>query len=269
MGMDSLRVATINLWCRHGDWAQRRAILIDGFAELRLDLIVLQEAVVTDDYDQVLDVLGPDYHLFHQEGRAKDGSGASIASRWPFARVHEVALPRTYRMDDSPGWIGSTAVAELFLPEPMGRILLVHHKPSWQYGFEAERELQAVAAARFVEGLVEPRAVHVLLAGDLDATPASSSVRFWHGRQALQGTSVCYRDCWETCHGDDPGHTFTPRNPLVTSGDMPFELGRRIDYLMVRCNDHGPTLRVRSCSRIFIEPGASDHFGVMAEVAPA
>jgi endonuclease/exonuclease/phosphatase family metal-dependent hydrolase len=225
--------------------------------------------VVTDDYDQVEDLLGSEYYLFHQGGRAKDGSGASIASRWPLARVHEVSLPRTRRMDDEPGWIGSAAVAEVFLPEPFGRMLFVHHKPSWQCGFEAERELHAVATARFVEGMVEPRAVHVLLAGDLDATPASSSVRFWLGRQALQGTSVCYRDCWETCHGDEPGHTFTPGNPLVASSEMPFELGRRIDYLMVRCGDHGPTLRVQSCSRIFTEPSASDHYGVMAEVSLA
>jgi hypothetical protein len=74
-------------------------------------------------------------------------------------------------------------------------------------------------------------------------------VRFWLGQQALQGTSVCYLDCWRACHGEEPG--------------------KRSDYLMVRCGDHGPQLRVQSCSQILTEPAGSDHFGVMAEVAPA
>jgi endonuclease/exonuclease/phosphatase family metal-dependent hydrolase len=111
----------------------------------------------------------------------------------------------------------------------------------------------------------------VVLAGDFDATPDSASVRFWSGRQSLDGTSVCYRDAWESVHPGDPGHTFTPRNPLVASGEMPLELGRRIDYVVVRCGDHGPTLAVRACERIFGEPvdgiGASVHFGVAADLA--
>jgi endonuclease/exonuclease/phosphatase family metal-dependent hydrolase len=241
--MNSLRVATINLWCRHGDWSERRAVLQDGLARLRPDLVALQESVVTDDYDQVEDILGSGYYLYHQDGRAKDGVGASIASRWPLARVHEVSLPRTYRMDDGPAWLGSAAVAELFLPEPLGRILFVHHKPSSQAGFEAERELQAVATARFVEAMVEPRAVHVLLAGDFGAPPTASSVRFWCGLQALQGTSVCY------CSA---------------------EPGQRSGYVMVRCDNHGPTLRMLNWSQIFTESAAgAGHFGVTAEVAPA
>ena len=29
--------------------------------------------------------------------------------------------------------------------------------------------------------------------------------------------SVAYRDAWEVMHPDEPGHTFTPANPLVTA----------------------------------------------------
>ena len=40
---------------------------------------------------------------------------------------------------------------------------------------------------------------------------------------------------------------------------------------MVRCADHGPTLDVSACERIFEEPvegvWASDHFGVVADLA--
>jgi hypothetical protein len=75
----------------------------------------------------------------------------------------------------------------------------------------------------------------------------------------------------ESANPMDPGHTFTPRNPLVTGGEWPLELGRRIDYAMVRCGDYGPTLDVRACKRIFDKPvdgvWASDHFGVVADLA--
>jgi hypothetical protein len=87
----------------------------------------------------------------------------------------------------------------------------------------------------------------------------------------LRRPFVCYRDAWESTHPGESGHTFTPRNPLVAGGEMPLELARRIDYVMVRCEDHGPTLDVSSCERIFDEPvggvWASDHFGVVADLS--
>jgi hypothetical protein len=98
--------------------------------------------------------------------------------------------------------------------------------------------------------------VHVVLAGDLDATLDAASVRFWRGRQSLGGMSVCYRDAWGSTHPDEPGHTFTAENPLVTAEnwDWELELGRRIDHVFVRCTDHGPTLDIHDCERIFDEP---------------
>jgi hypothetical protein len=40
---------------------------------------------------------------------------------------------------------------------------------------------------------------------------------------------------------------------------------------MVRCSDHGPTLDVKACQRIFDEPAdgvwGSDHFGVLADLS--
>jgi endonuclease/exonuclease/phosphatase family metal-dependent hydrolase len=85
--------------------------------------------------------------------------------------------------------------------------------------------------------------------------------------------SVAYRDAW---HHGDPGHTFTPENPTMPTGEEEhwrLEPGRRIDYVLIRCSDHGPTLDTRSCERLFDEPvggvWASDHFGVAAELADA
>ena len=92
------------------------------------------------------------------------------------------------------------------------------------------------------------------------------------------GVNVCYQDAWEAAHRGEPeertGDTFTRRNPLVARGEMPLEPGRRIDYILLRCSDHGPMLEVRSCERVFDQPErvgqpgnevwASDHFGVLA-----
>ena len=121
-------------------------------------------------------------------------------------------------------------VAEVLLPEEVGALLVVNQRTAFPFGGEHDRELQAVATAQFVEDLVGERDIHhVVLASDLNATPESASVRFWRGLQSLGDTSVCYRDAWESTHPDDPGHTFTPLNPLVASGEMPLELGRRVD----------------------------------------
>ena len=113
---------------------------------------------------------------------------------------------------------------------------------------------------------------HVILAGDFDAVPEAASIRFLSGRQSLDGMSVCYRDAWASVNGPEPGHTFTPHNPLVRDGETAWDIPRRIDYVFVRCNDYGPTLEVRDCRRLFDEPRdgvwASDHFGVLAELAP-
>ena len=270
-GTREVRVATLNLWGLYGEWEERRSVLVDGLHELRPDVIAFQEAVLANGYDQVADLLGARYHVAHQAGREANGSGCSVASRWPLGEVQEVDLrvtPRVYPHE----YVGRSTAAEVLAPEPIGPLLLVNHKPSGQLGFEHERELQAVAASRFVEELVGKREVsYVVLAGYFDATPDAASVRFWRRLQSLGGTSVCYRDAWESAHPGVPGQTFSPRNPLVTSGNWPFELGRRIDYVMVRCTDYGPTLDITACERIFDEPIegvlASDHFGIVAELA--
>jgi endonuclease/exonuclease/phosphatase family metal-dependent hydrolase len=273
-----MRIATLNLWGRRGEWDERRRVLAEGFRELAPDLVAFQEAVVGDGYDQVTDILGSGYHLAHQTereadrgGDIEDGQGISIASRWPLGEVWEPDLNVTPRTED---FACGTLIAEVFAPEPIGPLLFVNHLPNWQLAFEHERELQTIIAARTIEEIAEGReGLHVVLAGDLDATPDAASVRFLRGRQSLGGMSVCYRDAWESTHPGEEGHTFTAANPLVTAEnwDWELELGRRIDYVMVRCSDHGPTLDIRACDRIFDEPAdgvwGSDHFGVVADLS--
>ena len=266
--LELMRVLTLNLWGRLGAWADRRSVLIDGLRRLQPDLVAFQETIVTGNFDQVADLMGGDYQVVHQSAglTAVDQEGfhgASIATRWPLRDVREVDLHLTARTADFPC---TTLIADV--ETPVGDVLFVNHLPSWQLDFELERELQAVTAARAIEAMLVERRRHVVLAGDFDADPAAASIRFWSGRQSVSGMSVCYRDAWESKHPDEPGHTFTPRNPQMRDHDWPF---RRIDYIFVRCAEHGgPSLEITDSRVAFDQPvdgvWASDHFGVLADL---
>lgn len=106
----------------------------------------------------------------------------------------------------------------------------------------------------------------MIVAGDFDADPDATSMRFWTGRHALDGLSVCYRNACASVHPDDPGRTFVPDNPNSDDWDWPY---RQIDYILVRCAAHGgPTLKVTQCQRTFDQPhtSISDHHGLLASL---
>ena len=266
-----IRVATLNAFGLRERWSARRAVMAAGFEALAPDLVAFQEVIATPEYDQVRDVLGGRYEVAHHSEREADGQGISIASRFPIVDVREVSLhvgPRP------AGFACSALLATVDAPAPVGRVLFVDHLPDWQLTHEAERERQTVTLARAIEQLVGDRPLHVVVAGDLDASPDAASIRFWTGKQSLDALSVCYRDAWAAARGAEGGHTFTPDNRLTVTaetGDWELELGRRIDYILVRCTDHGPTLDVVRCDRFLAEPvegvWASDHLGVTADLA--
>jgi hypothetical protein len=128
-------------------------------------------------------VLGDDFHLVHQKDRepgdgsdVEPGQGHSLASRWPVGEVRELDLRLT---PSTEGFACGTLAAEILAPEPLGPLVFAFHNPSWKLHQAYERELQAVAAARFLAELADARARHVTLAADLDADPESASARFW------------------------------------------------------------------------------------------
>jgi endonuclease/exonuclease/phosphatase family metal-dependent hydrolase len=268
----ALRVVTLNLFAHHGDWPARRDALRIGLQALDADLLALQEAVVDDGYDQVAELLGPEYTVVHQTvGLVGDGThhGAAMATRLPVRAVHEVDLHLTPRTGN---YSCATVIADIVAPEPFGRLLMACHGASWPWWAERERELQAVAAARRLEELVAGEPAHVVVGGDFNATPDTSSMRFWTGRTSLDGLSIAYRDAWESVRGNESGPTFDPRNALTTIDEPGLDQGRRIDYLLVRCGDHGPTLRVADCRLALSEPvqgvQPSDHYGLVAHLVP-
>lgn len=128
--------------------------------------------------------------------------------------------------------------------------------------------MQAVRAARLIERLLDGDDSQVVLTGDLDAMPDSASIRFWCGKQSLDAMSVHYQDAWDVTHAAEPGHTFTPDNPLVSEQWRP-RPGRRIDYILIRTGDKGASLSTPANSpsiSTIDDVWASDHFGVVADL---
>jgi endonuclease/exonuclease/phosphatase family metal-dependent hydrolase len=264
-----VRIATVNLFARHGDWERRQTALRASLQALDADVLALQETIVDDGYDMAAELLGEGYHLAHQTvGLVGDGThhGSSVASRWPIRDVTEVDLHLTPRTGD---YSAGTVVTEI--DSPVGRLVVGSHGSSWAWWAERERELQAVAVVRHLEALAGRRSTHVVLGGDFNAEPHAASMRFFTGRQSLDGVSTAYRDAWEAIHGDEPGYTLDPRNPLREIEEPGEPSGRRVDYVLVRCGDHGPTLRIVDCGLAVHEPvdgvQPSDHYGVFADLA--
>jgi endonuclease/exonuclease/phosphatase family metal-dependent hydrolase len=259
----------MNILGATGDWPQREALVRAGLEEADADLVALQETVVDATHDQTLGLLDLGYVRVHQKRRGPHGVGLSLATRWPVVVREEIDLLVSPRVDPQD-WLGVLVAAVVQAPEPLGPVIFASPKPSYQRGFEHEREQQAVHAARRLEEMATRYGAHVILASDFDAVPESASMRFWRGMQSLDGLSVAYCDAWGATHPGEPGLTFDPANPLV-QGHWRHEPGRRLDYILIRCDDHGPTLWVDRCHQLLADDRngrwASDHYGVLAELS--
>ncbi len=99
-------------------------------------------------YEQIEDLLGDGYEIVHQAERDGEVVGVALASRWPIEAVHELPLNVSDRTAAS---LDVTLAAEIAAPEPIGRLLFMAANPKWEMGYERERELQALIAARFAE----------------------------------------------------------------------------------------------------------------------
>lgn len=248
---------------------ERHEVVRRLLPDLRVDVVALQEVTRSPDFDQAVDLLGPELTIIDLPGWTPEHVGECLASRWPVGDISTLDRQLGDSAADVPP--AAAVAAEVLVPPPLGPLLVVHHKAAYQLPLEHVREAQALATVRFVEELVADRPdLPVVLLGDFNAGPDAASLRFLTGRQSLAGTSVRYEDVWEAVHPDEPGHTFTPRNPLVRAGEMPLERGRRIDHIVIRSGSNGPLLDVADCRLVFDQPldgvWASDHFGVLAEL---
>ena len=244
------------------DWTRRRELIRSTLQRLDADVVALQEVPVADVSEALL---GPDYHITSFTAVSDNGVGGVLATRVEH-RVLEEIDQRTAAHSEALPWC-ATMIVEL--ESPVGPLVVAHHKPSWPFPLEVEREQQARRAAVAVEAHAGDRPAIVL--GDFDATPDAASMQFWRGRRSSDGVSVCYQDAWETIRPHEPGFTFSAENPLVRRGEVATAVSRRIDYVLVRAGWHGALLQVKGCDRFLHEPvggvWASDHYGVVTDLA--
>ncbi|GAA2069994.1 endonuclease/exonuclease/phosphatase family protein [Streptomyces albiaxialis] len=274
-----LRVVTLNVWNTRGDAAARMALINAELRRLEPDLVAFQE-VLPEQLPGLTD--GTGLHGTHQSGTSATAppyvdryGGTAIATRRPH-RVVEVLDQRGPNAPDVP-WL--TLAAHVPVgdgPEGSGPgdVLFIAPTTSFWPDAEAERERQVLALTD-----LEARhrtALPTVIAGDFNADPDASSIRYLTGRQSLSGRSTHFHDAWEVA-GSGPGHTWTADNPLAAE-DIGILVGqpghrRRLDYVFIGSPHAHPDAfaRVRAARLAFDEPSAegvraSDHYGVVADL---
>lgn len=262
-----MRVLTFNVQNRSGE-PRRTGLINEGLRRLAPDVVALQEVMDAEHLAELLD--GTGLHGTHQtdvlgyepEFADKYG-GTAIATRDEHRLIE--AADQSLPGDPLP-WYALVA--------DIGDQLLIAPTSSWRLDAEAARERQALA----IVGLDERHRLRLptIVAGDLNAAPEASSVRFLTGLQSLDGRSVHYLDAWAVA-GDGPGYTWSTDNPLAAE-EIAQLVGqrvhrRRIDYVLIGSAHEHPDGRAEI---VTAEPALdrpvdgvwlSDHAGVLVELA--
>jgi len=272
-----LRVLTMNIWTFSPPYEARMAVLRAGIERLSPDLMAFQEAGYAGGRHQVAELLdGLGYHIVHQfELGAFEydrDNGCCIASRWPLQDATVVPLNLTERSSRYPYALLTARVAA---PSPVGDLLFVCAKPSWELKSEYERELQAVVLAKTVAEHTGSEEFPPILAGDFDTTPEHASIRFLGGKQSLAGMSTHFRDAWAEAGDGSAGYTWEWANgyarEIIAEKLHQPNHARRIDYIFLGSpHDYQPYAAFRTCRVEMTAPAdgvwASDHYAVYTEI---
>jgi endonuclease/exonuclease/phosphatase family metal-dependent hydrolase len=273
-----IRILTLNVLNLEGD-ARRQQVINAELRRLAPDLVSLQEVVKDDTVDQLgallegtgligshqRDVLG------YEMPWASRFGGTAFAARWPH-RVVEVIDHR-----DDPEIIQPWTTLGVVVEVPdEGEVLFVATTLNASLAGEVQREREIVAIAQLVAR--HGRELPTILAGDFNATPDSSTVRFLTGRQSLGGMSAYFHNAWDVA-GTGPGYTWDAENPLAgrlmdVIIRQPGGLRLRIDHVFVGSVQVGrhtsASCRIEAATLAFDQPvdglWPSDHFGVLVDV---
>lgn len=272
--MDSIRVATLNIWNRFGPWDERSRAIRAGLSRLAPDVIGLQEVLRSTEGDRLDQAAllseGLGYHVAWGLASENHGFpvGNAVFSKWPITRTEVFPLPRE----------GSDEKRSLVFAEidaPFGKLPFFVTHLNWKLHHGYVRQVQTRFITDRIQELAPLTGFPPVLVGDFNAEPDSDEMRFLRGLTTLGGKSVYFADAFAAASGltgeAARGTTFARRNPFAAQVHEP---DRRIDYIYVR----GPDDRYRgeplSASVCFDEPNAaaggvfpSDHFGVTAQIS--
>jgi len=194
--------------------------------------------------------------------------GNVIASRWDH-EVVEVFEARYQPAMNSP-WCTLAAVCQI--PDA-GELLFIGTTGLPYFNAEWAHERQALQLTDL--DARHRRELPTVIAGDFNAVPESSSIRYLTGLQPLHGQSVLYHDAWRIA-GEGPGYTWGVDNEgfahRPNQGVRQPNYRIRIDYVFVGSYEAHPEAHaiIESVSLAFTEPidevWPSDHFGVTVDL---
>lgn len=258
----TVTVLTLNIWNRGGPWEERLQVIRAGIAEMRPDVVCLQEVLALPDFDQAAMIAeGTGYHVaFGADGDDHYLFGNAILSRWPIARTAVRPLPRG-------GTHENRAVTFAAVASPFGVLPVFSTHLNWKLHQGHVRVQQVRELVSFMDTVAGEAELPAVLAGDFNAEPESDEIRYLRGLTGLGGECVFFTDCWAAAGAGSQGATFVRRNAYALDNREP---DRRIDYVFVR----GPNERFEGealrCSLAFDAPvggvWASDHLGVLAVI---
>lgn len=248
--MPSVKVATLNLFNRSGEWGHRAPLVVEQFEQLLPDVIGLQEIDMMLDQGmwlsrQVNGRLGqrPHYRIKHavSPGVRASFHGIGTMSRLPFEE-HEILDLMTFER-----------VAQRLVFHCGGQPFVfvnthLHHPPEAQQ----ERVQQLETLLAWLDR--DTRGLPTVIAGDFNsyADPPEPAVKLMKSR---------FRSALETANGAEPEKTWT--TPVNTYDDSPHGT---LDYIFV-----SPEWRVASAGLAFDRPSPydpnmypSDHLGLYA-----
>jgi endonuclease/exonuclease/phosphatase family metal-dependent hydrolase len=259
-----VRVLSLNIWNVNGGWAARRQEILAWLDRLRPDVVCLQEvSEAPDGRNQArwLAEAAGGWHVTYA-GSAVDGGrfGNAVLSRSPIDATGSHNLPWTPSEGEVPRLVvhARTAGVDVFSTHL-----------NFKFGDGVVREAQVQSLADFVRSTIDrDLRLPPIVAGDFNAEPDSTEVRYLCGLTSLNGHSVYFQDAWRVAGGAGPGWTWDNRNSFAAAEHEP---DRRIDYVFVghvRPDGAGRVEAARVvCDRSLTGTFASDHFGICADIA--
>jgi len=260
-----LRVLTLNIWNLDGDWRARRQAILAVLRQWEPDLVCLQEVVETEKGNQaewLAAQLGGWAVAFgsvpHDLGPARFGN--AVLSRWPIDAVTSTELP--HEADEQE-------VQRVVVHARTNGVDVFSTHLAWQLHDAALRERQAQALVAFVDEQTDAKAVvGPIIAGDLNAEPDSTAIRYLTGLTSLAGKSTYFQDAWRLAGQGGGGLTWSRAN---ANAAIEHEPDRRIDYIFSGVHLDTGAGRPLECHVVADEPvdgvWPSDHFGVFAVLA--
>lgn len=262
---DTLRLATWNLWWRHGDLDARAPAILETIRSVDPDVIGMQE-VCSRDPDQVAwlrDELG--LHVVSAPGGDEDRFTIvnAIASRWPILESDW----RFLDVGDQPKH-RTVLWARVDTPHGPWDVFTTHLSHGFHQSALRSRQLDEIA-----EWVGERRRLDrdpqlpPVVTGDLNAVPDSDEIRRLTGRRDPAVPGLVFSDAWELV-GDGPGETYSEANPYVNDSAWP---ERRLDYVMVSWPRRRPNGNPKRATRFGFDAVdgtvPSDHWGVAVDLA--